>query len=115
MDGSVEWVGLLALGGGGVTVGCVEVVKRLLRRYANVDGETEAAISPVLAIFIGIFWNWLLLTYLRAEDARLVTIVLFGLVSGLVASGLWSSTKNGVVEPIRQAQVKADILKYRRG
>ena len=95
-----EIVGLLALGGAGATLGLVEVVKRL----AKMPSELEGRIVPVLAILIGCGWNWLLLSYLKAEDARLVTIILYGVLSGLAASGLWSGGRNAVIVPMQEAR-----------
>ena len=99
MDASTG-LALLALGGAGATLGLVEVVKRL----AKMPAELEGRVAPVLAILIGCGWNWLLLSYLRADDARAVTVILYGLLSGLAASGLWSGSKATIVEPNRERE-----------
>jgi hypothetical protein len=63
----------------------------------------DKRVRPVIALICGIGWNWLLLAFLQAADARPATIILYGLLSGFAASGIWSGARNAVVEPMQAA------------
>ena len=76
----------------------------VVKRAAKMAPDFESRVVPIISILIGIAWNWLLLSFLQAADARPVTIVLFGLLSGLAASGLWSGGRNAVIEPMQEAR-----------
>ena len=91
--------GLIGLGGAGATVALVYVICNALSMPADVDKR----VRPVIALVCGIAWNWLLLAFLQAADARVSTIILYGLLSGFAASGIWSGGKNALVEPAQAA------------
>lgn len=102
--GSTDLSALIGLGGAGATVALVYVICNALALPEALDKR----VRPVVAIVCGIGWNWLLLAFLKAEDARPATIVLYGLLSGFAASGIWSSTKAAVVEPAQAAKAERE-------
>ena len=66
--------------------GLVEVVKRA----ARLPAEWEDRLLPLLALIAGVLWTALFLSVREAPDQRWQTILLMGLVAGMIASGTWS-------------------------
>lgn len=88
MDGT-ELTTVVGLGGGFAVLALVEVVKR----SADLPERTFKRWVLLLAVLLGIGWNWLVLSVLRAPDTRWVLLVFLGIQSGLSGMGLWSSAK----------------------
>lgn len=98
--------GLTGVGGAAFTVILVWVIRELL---AWPDDRWKR-VAPALAIVCGIGWNWLAFLALQPDNIQPWLVVLFGVLSGFAASGAWSSGKNALVEPAREARATG---KYR--
>ena len=74
-----------------VVVGLTEVVKRFLA----LPEEWEKRVIPVVAIGLGVGFNYLVSMVLDPKPATSVTVA-FCIMAGLAASGLWSGSKSVV-------------------
>lgn len=73
-----------------------------------VIGQTQmlhARFNGLLALLLGVAGGASWSLWIEPETAVPVG-VLNGVVAGLAASGLWSTTKSGVVEPMMERQVE---------
>lgn len=91
---------LTGVSGAGFTVALVWVVRQAL----DWPAEKWKRLAPALAILLGVAWNWLAFLALQPDRIQPWLVVLFGVLSGLAASGAWSGAKNGVVEPAQAAK-----------
>ncbi len=80
---------LLGVGGAFAVTGLVEVIKRLLALQDTVWSRFVA----LIAIVVGIGWNYLLMRLLDAPNTNWWMIAFLGIAAGLSSSGLWSGTK----------------------
>ena len=69
--------------------GLVEVIKRALKPW-HIPEEKQDAIYPLLALALGVLASWLVFTVVNFPDRRPEMIVLAGLVTGLLSSGIWT-------------------------
>ena len=86
MDDLTIYIGL---GSVPLTTGLTEVVKRL----AGLSPETQDRVVPFISVLIGIGVNYLVSTQLVSSPS-IPAIIVFGLISGLASSGLWSGTRS---------------------
>ncbi len=83
---------LLGVGGAFAVTGLVEVIKRLLALEETVWSRFVA----LLAIAVGVGWNYLLMRLLDAPNDNWWMIVFLGVAAGLSASGLWSGSRSAM-------------------
>jgi hypothetical protein len=79
----------IGLGSVPLVTGMTEVVKRLL----NLPIEWESRVIPLTAVILGIGINYLVSTQL-AIPPSIPAVIVFGLISGLASSGLYSGSKS---------------------
>ena len=84
----IEFAGLVGLGGAAIVAALVEVVKRVLA----LEETWWTRFLPVLALALGVGWNWLIGPLVGSELSWRL-IVVYGLFSGLAAMGLYASQK----------------------
>ena len=105
----MEGVDAMVAFGGGVAVAALLQVGKLWIDNLPLSDKLRDAVIPTLALVFGVLWNWLILNYLRAEDQRAVTIVLAGLMSGFIASGIWSQASAAVRSFEKQDEPGASV------
>jgi len=76
----------VAFSGAAAVAAAVQVFKKMVK----LPPDLEDRILPLAALILGIGWNALVLSYANAADQRIVTVVLYGVLSGFAASGLWA-------------------------
>lgn len=82
-----DWQALVGLGGVAVVSGLIEMVKRV---FALADTQWTRVL-PLVAIILGVAWNWLIAPLAAASGLEWRIVVVYGLLSGLGAIGLYAS------------------------